>query len=232
MGRLDDVHSFLASTSRIARGWFVFRPGQGHPPDKQLVLYDFEACPYCRKVRETLSELDLEYLQKPCARGSRHRAEVEARGGKRQFPFLVDPNERVALYESEDIIDHLHQRYGATPRTRLWRAVAPLNTFGSAITSALRPRARHVVGGAIAPERPLVLYNFEMSPYCRKAREALCELDLPYVVKNVARGSVRRGELVRRGGRMMVPYLIDPNSGFETYESDDIVAYLHRTYRS
>lgn len=33
-----------------------------------------------------------------------------------------------------------------------------------------------------------------------------------------------------RAGRMQVPYLADPNTGVETYEPDDIVAYLERTY--
>ncbi len=29
---------------------------------------------------------------------------------------------------------------------------------------------------------------------------------------------------------MMVPYLVDPNTGTEMFESADIVAYLDRTY--
>ena len=36
--------------------------------------------------------------------------------------------------------------------------------------------------------------------------------------------------LVDRGGRMMVPYLADPNTGTELYESDDICEYLSQTY--
>ncbi len=47
---------------------------------------------------------------------------------------------------------------------------------------------------------------------------------------NVGKKSGRRAELVARGGKMMVPYLIDPNTGTEMYESDDIVAYLESTY--
>ena len=30
---------------------------------------------------------------------------------------------------------------------------------------------------------------------------------------------------------MQVPYLVDPNTGAEMYESDDIVAYLQKRYR-
>jgi hypothetical protein len=35
---------------------------------------------------------------------------------------------------------------------------------------------------------------------------------------------------VERSGKMMVPYLADPNTGTEMFESADIVAYLRRTY--
>src|SRR6266849_9158767 len=77
---------------------------------------------------------------------------------------------------------------------------------------------------------PLILYNMEGSPYCRKVREALSELDLEHVVRNVPKGSPKRAELARRGGKVQVPYLVDPNTGREMYESDDIVAYLERQY--
>ena len=79
---------------------------------------------------------------------------------------------------------------------------------------------------------PLVLYNMEGSPYCRKVREALCELDLEFVVRNMPKGSPKRQDLVERGGKFQVPYLVDPNTGEEMFESDDIVAYLHASYGS
>ena len=70
----------------------------------------------------------------------------------------------------------------------------------------------------------------EGSPYCRKVRETLCELDLVHLVRNVPKGSPRRAELRERGGKVQVPYLVDPNTQREMYESDDIVAYLEREY--
>ena len=70
----------------------------------------------------------------------------------------------------------------------------------------------------------------EGSPYCRKVREVLSELALPYVVRNLPQGSPKREELVRRGGKMQVPYLVDPNTGREMYESDAITAYLDAEY--
>jgi glutathione S-transferase len=35
---------------------------------------------------------------------------------------------------------------------------------------------------------------------------------------------------VARSGKMMVPYLADPNTGREMHESADIVSYLYETY--
>jgi glutathione S-transferase len=61
-------------------------------------------------------------------------------------------------------------------------------------------------------------------------REALCELELPYMLHNVAKGSPRREAFVARSGKMMVPYLFDPNTGREMFESADIVKYLSATY--
>ena len=61
-------------------------------------------------------------------------------------------------------------------------------------------------------------------------REALCELEIPYLLHNVAQGSPRRESFVARSGKMMVPYLVDPNQDVAMFESADIVAYLERTY--
>ena len=36
--------------------------------------------------------------------------------------------------------------------------------------------------------------------------------------------------LLARAGRVQVPYLVDPNTGAEMFESDAILAYLDRTY--
>jgi glutathione S-transferase len=224
----NDTQSWMASVARLGRGLRARVRAQA--PAQPLELYEFEACPYCRKVRDALSELDLDYVSYPCARGSRHREAVKARGGRTRFPYLVDPNTGRAMYESEDIIDYLWQTYAGSPRPRLARSAAPLDTLGSSIASALRPRARHVVGTPTPPAQRLEMYGFEASPYCRKVREALNELDLPCLVHNVAKGGARRPELVARGGKMQVPYLVDPNAGVEMYESDAIVRHLHATY--
>lgn len=58
----------------------------------------------------------------------------------------------------------------------------------------------------------------------------MTELDLDYINRTTAKGSGNRPILRARGGKVMVPYLIDPNTGTEMYESEAIVSYLRETY--
>ena len=55
---LDVATSFATTLMRLPLGYTVGKIGKR--PKKMLELYEFEACPYCRKVREALSMLDLE----------------------------------------------------------------------------------------------------------------------------------------------------------------------------
>ena len=82
------------------------------PPAASLRLYEFEACPFCRRVREAISYLDLEVTIVPCGQGSRHREHVVAAAAKAgrakpSFPYLEDDAAGVRLFESEDIVNHL-----------------------------------------------------------------------------------------------------------------------------
>lgn len=229
---LNDLHCWLLSALRYPRGFAIRRPAS-RQPTQLLHLYEFEACPFCRKVREVLSELDIAFVNHPCPRGGDQRDEVVRRGGKAMFPYLVDPNTGKELYESEDIIEYLFATYGGAPRSAFDRAMKWPNTLMSALTSALRFRGGRVRPGCEQRQQPtqlLELYSFEISPYCRKVREELCELNLSHVVHNIAKRSHRRPDFKARGGKMMVPYLIDPNQGVEMYESQDIIAYLRKTY--
>ena len=79
MGSLNNLHSFTASVARGGRGYIVFR-GARRQPEQDLELYEFESCPFCRKVRDVMSELDLCYISHPCPRGSANRKKVVALG--------------------------------------------------------------------------------------------------------------------------------------------------------
>src|SRR5262245_34919205 len=225
---VDLTTSFAASAARLGSGMSV--AGTGKRPTEPLALYEFEACPFCRKVREALSVLDLDAMVYPCPKGGpRYREDVKRRGGKAQFPYLVDPNTGQAMYESTDIVRYLCSRYGdgSVPWTL---GLGPVTDATAMLSSAWRIGRGQTYRRARAPEQPLELWSFEASPFSRLVREELCCLELPYRLHNVAKGSAKREAFVARSGKMMVPYLVDPNSDTAMFESADIVRYLDATY--
>jgi glutathione S-transferase len=227
---LDIATSLAATLARLGGGLRV--ETLGRRPEKPLELYEFEGCPYCRKVREVLTALDLEALVYPCPKGgSRFREIVRERGGKAQFPYLVDPNTGQAMYESGDIVRYLFNEYG-TGRVPLLYSIGPLFDATSALASAWRLGAGARVETSKPPAMPLELWSFEASPFCRIVRETLCTLEIPYHLRNVGKNSPSRDAFVERSGKMQVPFLADPNTQVELFESADIVRYLRATYGS
>lgn len=230
MNRTLDVASSWAAS--IMRGTSGLSVGPlGPRPAVPLRLYEFENCPFCRLVREGFSMLDLEADILPCPPGgTRFRPEAEKLGGKSQFPYLVDPNTGTSMYESGEIIAYLYRTYGSgKPPIGLTLRALALPT--SSLTSALRGASGRATPSTL-PDAPLELWSFEASPYCRIVREALCRLELPYRLHNVAKKSPSREAFRARPDfkRMMVPFVHDPNTGTSLYESADIVRYLQTTY--
>ena len=198
-------------------------------PAQTLELFDFEACPFCRKAREALSALSLSAIVYPCPKnGPTYRRQVIERTGKSQFPYLVDPNNDVAMFESDDIVRYVFKQYGtgAPP----WYFSSVFATVTSSLASAARPNSGRTYAPARKPEERLELYGYEGSPFCRIAREALCELEIPYLLHNVPRKSPGRAGFIERSGRMQVPYLVDPNTDTAMFESAEIARYLYDTY--
>jgi glutathione S-transferase len=228
---LDRLGSLLASALRPGAGRRVATLGAR--PERPLELYEFEACPFCRKVREAVSALDLEVRIFPCPkRGTRFRPRASELGGKAQFPYLVDPNTETALYESDEIVRYLFERYAGEEVPASLRP-----GFVTNASAALVGLPRLGRGGfarpSRSPDRALELWSFESSAFARVVRERLCELELPYRLHSAGVGSAARDELGRRVGRVgrvQVPFLLDPNTGRELPASADIVAYLDEVY--
>ena len=102
------------------------------------------------------------------------------------------------------------------------------------------------------PEYLLELYSFESSPYARPVRELLCELEIPYILRNCGRTDLQdwilppvrealkidhksqlqnRRALQLEEGKVSIPYLYDPNSDQGMFESAAILDYLQQEYR-
>lgn len=251
LGHNLTIAGSLASTA-LRGGLGVTARPVGERPRMLFELYEFEACPYCRLVREALTELDLDAMIRPCPKGGeRFRPRVVELGGKAQFPFLVDPHNGQQLYESADIVAYLFENYARRPMPLYWRWMA-LQKLGSSLAGVPRLGAGLTVVPSRVPEQPLELYSFESSPFARPVRERLCELELPYVLRSCGRSlltdwlppalrdaldweyqpeTVNRQALLARAGRVSVPYLVDPNSAVELAESAAIIEYLDATYR-
>lgn len=250
--RIFSIASSVTSSSLSGwRGTSSFRPAEKQP-EQPIILYEYEFCPFCRLVREALTELDLDAEIRPCPRGGRRfRSEAASITGRMQFPLMIDPNTDVTIQDSRKIIDYLYATYCEDREPKRL-----LGQTGEVVRSQLSNVARPVQGLRARPsktnEEPLVLYSFESSPYSRLVREKLCELELPYILKNTGKAlwedmgppqmrkaffpdkpieGRNRKELFERTGKVQVPYLIDPNTNTEMFESGDICNYLDKTYK-
>ncbi|GAV79360.1 GST_N_3 domain-containing protein [Cephalotus follicularis] len=201
-------------------------------PPMILQLFEFEACPFCRRVREAMTELDLSVEVYPCPKGSvRHRETVRKLGGKEQFPFFIDPNTGISMYESGEIVKYLFQQYGKGKSPSLGLLESTLFTgWMPTILRAGRGMTLWEKATPNPPPKKLELYSYENHPYARIVREALCELELAYFLQNVGQGSQRIKLLLEASGSKEVPYLIDPNTGAQISDYKKILFYLFQTY--
>lgn len=209
----------------------------GPRPSTLLVLYDFEACPFCRRVREALTRLALPVSIRPCPKGGRRfRDELLALGGKEQVPFLVDPDRGLRLYESKIIVASLEAAYGDPSRERAdpsWGTRIARSTAALVASGLGRGLAGSRARPSRAPERPLVLYGFEADPATRLVREVLCELELGYEHRPVEPGGTSAdvvGNPRAAGAGRSIPRLIDPETGTEHVGFEAAIAHLERTY--
>lgn len=77
-----------------------------------------------------------------------------------------------------------------------------------------------------------MLWNNESNPFCKKVREILCCLEIPYYCRNITSwSSIKRNDFRQRFGSIFVPFLEDPNTGIEMLDSEDIAQYLLKTYK-
>ena len=81
---------------------------------KMLALYQFNACPFCVKVRRAMKRLSLNIEIRDAKNNEIFRNELLKNGGKVKVPCLKvegDDGEITWLYESSDINAYLGKRF-------------------------------------------------------------------------------------------------------------------------
>jgi len=229
-------------------------------PEKALKLYEFEGSPFCRRVREVMTLLNLDYEVYPCPKGgTKYRQVVKEKGGKLRFPYFIDENTGTAMYESQKIVDYLFKHYGKTGKTPKKYSHYPkyptVAMVGTIINGARGVWVNKKIVDRASPAQLLELWGFEASPYTRVVRGVLTELEIPFIFHNVAKECwqdlgpavlrLKPGKYVPLvGGKrekiipvmdrakqdIQVPYLEDPNTGEKLFESAAIVSYLQKQY--
>lgn len=117
------------------------------------------------------------------------------------------------------------------------------NGISSILVSIARGFAgsRSVASSAPRPAKTLELYEWSGCPFCRNLREAISALDLPVLVYPTPRLTIKaygvsspisrfRPKVQELGGKQQFPFLVDPNTGRQLYESSEIANYLYSTY--
>mmetsp|Transcript_453 Transcript_453/g.657 ORF Transcript_453/g.657 Transcript_453/m.657 type:complete len:371 (+) Transcript_453:509-1621(+) len=218
-----------ATTINLGTGISVLPDINKYPrPKKPIILYEYEASPDCKRVREACSMLDLTVEYRPCPGATSGFSDSMATLtlGRREVPFMVDNNPsmyRPQLFGADDILAFLFRTYGPGEAA----IPASLKARGRAVAG---PRVRANARPDFAKMRPLTLYGWEGAPFVKPVREALNELSLPHVMVHCAPGSQNRAALQAKKGLFQAPFLSDPNTGVEMFESAEIVKYLLATY--
>ncbi|KAI8108667.1 hypothetical protein M9435_005084 [Picochlorum sp. BPE23] len=197
-------------------------------PREPLILYDMQDCGECKRVREALSILDLDALVYPCPVGGPEWSGMGTRSG----PVMVDPSSGVTVTGS-DIVEYLFVTYGNPNKIPMMLKSNSISDLTLRLAMSLRKGKGTTFSGAAAatPQKPLVFWAYEASPFCAVVREVLSELALPYVLVNCARGSPKRNALFSKYGHFQAPCLVDDNAGVAMFESAAIIDYLKRTYQ-
>lgn len=76
-----------------------------------LTLYNLRGCPFCKRVKDVLAQLGLEYDEIQVAPFRMMRKEVKRLSGQRRVPVLVDGEHVIA--DSQAICGYLASRYGS-----------------------------------------------------------------------------------------------------------------------
>jgi glutathione S-transferase len=246
LGKIRDGSATLGSCNRPKQPIVVYEY-EGSPFCRKVR----EAC--------ALLDLTVEYRPCPGARYGWSDSQATLTGGKRTVPFMMDPNAVTSksknskaqgweqgcspdqgMFESDDIINYLFDTYGPGRQAVPWTLKGPFATITCALASLVRGFAGSKpftsadgssgIRNDVTTLEPIIFYGYEGSPFVKPVREALVSLGLSHTMVYCARGSSNRDVLFVKTGRFQVPYIEDPNTGVNMFESGEIVKYLESTY--
>lgn len=115
---------FVAGPVVLFLDWVTTPRGIDRPSGQQvlvdqqtqnLVLYQFKTCPFCIRVRRTMTRLSLDIEKRDAQFNQQHRNDLLQGGGVIKVPCLkitADDGQVTWLYESHTIITHLQTQFG------------------------------------------------------------------------------------------------------------------------
>lgn len=112
LGRLILTIDFLTAPKGVERS--ENEQQSVNSATKNLALYQFQACPFCVKVRREMKRLSLDIELRDSKNNAQYRDELLQHTGKVKAPCLriEEANGEVTwMYESNDIIHYLQSRF-------------------------------------------------------------------------------------------------------------------------
>lgn len=111
LGRIILLLNFLFSPRGVKRS--TEQQAKVDEKAQSLSLYQFEACPFCVKVRRAMKRQSVNFELRDAKNNETHRAELEQGGGRVKVPCLrIEKQGEVEwLYESSDIVQYLEKEF-------------------------------------------------------------------------------------------------------------------------
>ena len=74
------------------------------------------------------------------------------------------------------------------------------------------------------------LYSNPNCPFCQRVTQIAENLNIDLEVKDVSEDENAQSELMEKGGKDQVPFLVDAEKDVSMYESNDIIEYIRENY--
>ena len=76
----------------------------------------------------------------------------------------------------------------------------------------------------------LILYTKTTCSYCNKVLNFAADTNIKIATKDIHSDQAILEDLMARGGKRQVPFLVDEKNGVQMYESIEIINYLKEKY--